>query len=180
MWKFKALPLHGAFLIELPKFDDDRGSFVKTYQNSVCQQLLDFDFQPVESYFSLSKKDVIRGMHFQTPPYDHSKMVWCPQGSILDVIIDLRKASPTYGQFYSTVLSADNHLAYFIPKGFAHGFKSLEHASMTHYLVSSEYQTSADEGILYNSFGMDWEVIKPILSPRDLNFKALQDFHSPF
>lgn len=179
MWHFEALPLQDAFLITLPKFDDDRGCFVKPFQNSVFEQQ-GIDFELKESYFSLSGKDVVRGMHFQLPPHDHSKIVFCPQGSILDVIVDLRKASPTYGQYFSQVLSADNHLAYFIPKGFAHGFKSLEDNAMTYYLVSSEHAPRSDQGVLYNSFGMDWEVVQPIMSPRDLSFETLEQFHSPF
>lgn len=179
MWQFEPLPLQGAFLITLPEFVDDRGVFIKAYQESIftSRQL---EFRMKESYCSVSHKDVIRGMHFQVPPYDHSKIVFCPQGSILDVIVDLRKGSPTYGHHHSEVLSAVNHRAFFIPKGFAHGFKSLEDHSITYYLVSSEHNSSADDGILYNSFGMDWDTVQPILSARDLSFSTLEAFRSPF
>src|ERR1041384_2693086 len=118
------LSLPGACLLQLPAFTDARGLFVKTFQDSLLHaQGIHFTLK--ESYFSLSKKDVIRGMHFQTPPHQHSKIVFCPQGAILDVIIDLRKNSATYGRYYAQELSAENHLAYYIPEGFAHGFKSL-------------------------------------------------------
>ena len=133
-----------------------------------------------KSYFSTSATDVIRGMHFQLPPYQHSKIVFCPFGAILDVIVDLRKQSTTFGQHYSQILSAENHKAYYIPEGFAHGFKSLSEGAMTYYLVSSEYNKDSDTGIRYDSFGFDWGIANPIISERDLSFAALKEFNSPF
>jgi len=179
MFHFKPLPLADASLITLPSFADHRGSFTKTFQHSLFTQAsIDFDLR--ESYFSISGKDVVRGMHFQTPPHHHAKVVFCPAGSILDVIIDLRKDSATYGQYYATELSADNHLAYYIPEGFAHGFKALTEGAMTYYLVSSEHNKDHDTGIRYDSIGMDWQCAAPILSERDLSFARLEDFSSPF
>jgi len=133
-----------------------------------------------ESYFSVSKKDVIRGMHFQLPPHQHSKIVFCPLGSILDAIVDLRKDSPSFGQCYTHELSEDNNQALYIPEGFAHGFKALTEDAMTYYLVSSEYNSKYDTGIRYDSIGLDWQVDAPIISPRDLSFITLGDFKSPF
>ena len=179
MFHFKPLPLSGAFIITLPSFEDHRGNFTKTFQHSFFEQK-NIDFKLLESYFSLSFKEVIRGMHFQLPPYDHAKIVYCPQGGILDVIVDLRKDSDTYGQYYAAELSAVNHLAYYIPKGFAHGFKALSDNAMTYYLVSSEYSKEHDTGIRYDSFGFDWECAVPVLSERDLSFPALKNFESPF
>ncbi len=179
MFHFKSLPLPGAFLITLPAFNDDRGSFIKAFQHSFFEkENIRFDLK--ESYFSLSAENVIRGMHFQLPPYQHAKIVFCPQGSILDVIVDLRKQSPAYGRHYAAELSADNHMAYYIPQGFAHGFKALTNNAMTYYLVSSEYSREHDTGILYNSFGFDWNCAAPVLSERDLSFPALNNFNSPF
>lgn len=180
MYHFEALPLEGAFLITMPRFADERGVFIKTFNDDTFWQAADIGFELKESYFSTSKKDVIRGMHFQLPPYQHSKVVYCPQGAILDVIVDLRKESATYGQFYAHELSENNHLAYFIPEGFAHGFKALTEGAMTYYLVSSGYHKDSDTGILYNSFGFDWGVANPIISERDLSFNKLEDFNSPF
>lgn len=171
--------LNGAFVIDLPAFYDDRGSFVKTFQETTLAEH-GINFELKESYYSLSKKDVIRGMHFQTPPHQHAKIVFCPQGAILDVIVDLRKNSATYGQYYTQELSAENHKAYYIPEGFAHGFKSLTDDAITYYLVSSEYSKEHDTGILYNSFGFDWGVENPIISERDLSFSNLTDLSSPF
>ena len=171
--------LNGAKIITLPSSQDMRGTFTKTFHESSLAEH-DIFFTLRESYFSLSKKDVIRGMHFQLPPWQHSKIVFCPQGAILDVIVDLRKDSPTYRQCYAQELSADNLKAYYIPEGFAHGFKSLTEDAMTYYLVSSEYSQPHDTGIKYDSIGFDWGVQAPVLSVRDLSFIPLQDFNSPF
>lgn len=179
MWQLHTIPLHDALVIDLPAFFDARGSFVKTFHETTLKEA-GIDFTLWESYFSLSKKDVIRGMHFQTPPHQHAKIVFCPQGAILDVIVDLRKGSPTYGQYYAQELSGANHKAYYIPEGFAHGFKALTDDAMTYYLVSSEYSQQHDTGILYNSFGMDWGMDAPVLSARDLSFGTLGEFESPF
>jgi dTDP-4-dehydrorhamnose 3,5-epimerase len=174
-----ATPLQDAFIIDLPAFTDARGVFVKTFHDTSLQQA-GINFTLKESYFSTSKKDVIRGMHFQTPPHHHAKIVFCPFGVILDVIVDLRKGSPTYGQHFAQELSAANHLAYYIPEGFAHGFKSLSEDAITYYLVSSEYSKEHDTGLHYDSIGFDWGVANPIISERDLSFPSLQDFDSPF
>lgn len=177
--QIEALPLQGAYVITLPFTTDHRGSFTKTFHDANLRAA-GINFQLKESYYSFSKAGVIRGMHFQIPPHQHSKVVFCPTGAILDVIVDLRADSATYGQCYATVLSADNHKAYFIPEGFAHGFKALTDDAMTYYLVSSEYSKDHDTGILYNSLDFDWELDDPIISARDLSFPLLADFNSPF
>ena len=171
--------LNGAKILTLPSSQDARGTFVKTFNESA---LLNhgITFTLRESYFSFSKKDVIRGMHFQLPPWQHSKIVFCPQGAILDVIVDLRRDSPTFRQFCATELSGENHKAYYIPEGFAHGFKSLSDDAITYYLVSSEYSQPHDTGVRYDSIGFDWEVKEPIISGRDLSFTSLDEFESPF
>ena len=166
-------------ILTLPAFADERGSFVKTFHDTNLKAQ-GINFQLKESYFSFSKKDVIRGMHFQLPPHQHSKIVFCPQGAILDVIVDLRKESPNFGQFRVQELSAENHKALYIPEGFAHGFKSLTDDAITYYLVTSEYSQAHDTGIRFDSIGFDWQAKDPILSARDLSFQALQDFQSPF
>ena len=179
MWHFESIPLDGAYVIDMPKFDDDRGSFIKTFHETTLDQV-DIRFDLKESYYSLSKKNVIRGMHFQLPPHEHAKVVFCPVGAILDVIVDMRRESDTYGQYYAQELSAENHKAYYIPVGFAHGFKALTDDAMTYYLVSSEYSMEHDTGIRYDSIGFDWGVVDPVISARDLSFPTLKDFESPF
>jgi dTDP-4-dehydrorhamnose 3,5-epimerase len=171
--------LNGAKLITLPKSTATRGTFIKTFhETSLAAYGIYFTLR--ESYFSLSKKDVIRGMHFQLPPWQHSKIVFCPQGAVLDVLVDLRKDSPTYKQYFAHELSAENYKACYIPEGFAHGFKSLTDDAMTYYLVSSEYNKECDAGIRYDSIGLDWDVKEPILSARDLSFMGMEEFESPF
>ncbi len=179
MKEIQAISLEGAYLLTLPSSQDARGTFIKTFHDTSLQQA-GINFTLKESYFSSSKKDVIRGMHFQLPPHQHSKIVFCPYGAILDVIVDLRKGSSTYGQHFAHELSEQNHKAYYIPEGFAHGLKSLTEGAVTYYLVSSEYSKDHDTGILYSSIGFDWGVDKPIVSERDLSFVSLGDFESPF
>lgn len=166
-------------LIDLPSFADSRGSFVKSYNETTFRKL-NIEFTLRESYFSVSLKNVIRGMHFQLPPHQHAKIVFCPQGAILDVAVDLRRGSADYGKVYAQVLSAENHKAFYIPEGFAHGFKALTEQALTYYLVSSEYHPSSDAGISFDSIGFDWECDNPILSDRDRSFVRLEDFISPF
>jgi dTDP-4-dehydrorhamnose 3,5-epimerase len=165
--------------IQLPHFSDQRGSFVKTFNHSLFQTL-GIQFQLKESYYSISQKEVIRGMHFQMPPHQHAKIVFCPFGAILDVALDLRKNSPTYGHSFAQILSAENNKAYYIPEGFAHGFKSLSPGAITYYLVTSEYHQPSDTGIAYDSFGFDWDTKQPIISDRDKNFSPFATFDSPF
>lgn len=179
MLELKKTFISGVFEILMPRFDDQRGGFVKVFQDSIWKQS-DIDFVLKESYYSVSKKDVIRGMHFQVPPFQHHKIVYCPKGSIVDVAVDLRKDSPTFGQFFETVLSAQNHKGLFIPEGCAHGFKSLEDDTITVYYVSSEYERNADSGILWDSFDMDWDCAAPILSERDKGFEKFEEYNSPF
>lgn len=119
-------------------------------------------------------------MHFQRPPYEHSKIVFCPVGAILDVLLDLRRGSPTFGQFCARELSAENHQAIFIPEGFAHGFKALTEGAMTYYLVSSEYDKDSDTGVRWDSFGFDWEEAHAVISQRDQQFLPLIELDSPF
>jgi dTDP-4-dehydrorhamnose 3,5-epimerase len=171
--------LNGAKILTLPSSHDARGTFVKTFHETSLKEV-GIEFILRESYFSLSKKDVIRGMHFQLPPHQHAKIVFCQQGAILDVIVDLRKDSPTFRQHFATELSAANNKAYYIPEGFAHGFKSLTDDAITYYLVSSVYSQPHDTGVRYDTIGFDWDVKNPILSARDMSFVGLVDFDSPF
>lgn len=160
-------------------FTDHRGAFVKTFHATELLEL-GITFEMKESYYSISKKNVIRGMHFQLPPHQHAKIVFCPYGAILDVAIDLRKDSPHYGTCFSTELSAENHKAFYIPEGFAHGFKSLTEGAITQYFVSSVYHANADTGIAYNSIDFDWGITNALLSERDQSFVKFENFKSPF
>lgn len=171
--------IKGVYIIENKAFSDERGKFVKFFNESVFKSKgLCVDFK--ESYFSVSAKDVIRGMHFQLPPHDHEKLVFVPYGEIVDVILDLRKDSQTYGQHISVELSADNNRAIYIPRGLAHGFKSMQDGTITVYNVATEYAPESDAGISWDSFGFDWVIDNPIISERDKKFVNLSKFSSPF
>jgi dTDP-4-dehydrorhamnose 3,5-epimerase len=173
--------LEGVFIINNFNASDDRGLFVKTFNKNLFLEL-NLNFEIKESYFSVSKKNVIRGMHFQLPPFDHEKLVFVPKGAIIDVVVDLRKNSTTYKKYIFVELSDKNKKSIFIPKGLAHGFKSLEDNTITVYNVASEYNPTADAGIYYKSFGFNWEVEEPTISKRDAEFIGLNSFceNNPF
>ena len=166
-------------LIHLKEFKDTRGSFIKVFNNDLfAKNGLETDFK--ESYYSISAKNVIRGMHFQIPPFEHTKLVYLNQGKILDVVLDIRKLSPTFGHHYSIELNIENPILIYIPVGCAHGFLSLEDNTMVTYLQSSCYNNTCDKGIMYNSFGMNWEIEYPIMSERDLCFPNFSDTNFNF
>jgi dTDP-4-dehydrorhamnose 3,5-epimerase/CDP-3, 6-dideoxy-D-glycero-D-glycero-4-hexulose-5-epimerase len=158
---------------------DERGAFVKTFHKEQYENLgLNSLIQ--ESFYTVSNKNVLRGMHFQLPPHDLDKIVYVTKGRVLDVVLDLRKESPTYRKSFSIELSYENNLQLYIPKGCAHGFLCLEDDSFINYFQSSMYHPDSDVGIKYDSFNFDWPVDKPIMSHRDESFLTLDEFKSPF
>lgn len=177
--KIEKTHILGLKVIYLNKFKDKRGSFVKVlnkdffYKNGL-------EADCVESYYSISKKNVIRGMHFQIPPAEHTKLVYVNHGCILDVILDIRKNSPTFGKHFKIKISAENPILVYIPVGCAHGFLSLENNTMVTYLQTSVYDEASDHGIKFDSFGVNWNVENPIISERDSKFPILDDFETPF
>ena len=172
-------PLPGVRLFEPPVFTDVRGSFVKTYhENALAEKGISFTMK--EEYFSISKRGVVRGMHFQIPPADHTKVVYCARGSVKDVVLDLRTTSPSYGKSAACILSDKNRRIFFIPPGFAHGFLSLEDESLMVYKTSSEHSPKHDAGIRWDSFGFNWDAVDPIISARDVALPPLAAFISPF
>lgn len=172
-------PIDSLKILEPKIFEDIRGKFIKTFTNDFFQEK-GLNISIKETYYSISHKDVIRGMHFQTPPYDHIKLVYVPFGSILDVVLDIRKDSPTYGKYFSTELSNENGKVLIIPKGFAHGFKSLEDNTNVTYMQTTCYAVNNDSGIKYDSFDFNWESVTPKLSDRDLSFQNFKNFETPF
>jgi len=172
-------PFEGLFVLQTNAFKDERGCFQKLFSYDIFKEHgLDTNFR--EFYYSVNKKNVIRGMHFQTPPADHTKVVYVSAGRIKDVVLDIRKNSLTYGEHYSVELSAEDGKYLFIPKGFAHGFLSLEDGSVCNYAQTSCYSREHDCGIDVMSIGYEWGVENPIRSGRDLTFPKLQDFDTPF
>lgn len=179
MEQFKETNIPGVFEIDLFHAGDARGMFVKTYHKSTLEkQGLESEFQ--ESFYSTNQKGVIRGMHFQHPPFDHAKIVYCTIGRLLDVILDIRIGSPTYGKVATVELSGSNHKAVYLPKGVAHGFAVLEDNTCMVYLTSTVHAPNADDGIRIDSFDFDWPVQHPIRSERDQSFPGLKNFESPF
>jgi dTDP-4-dehydrorhamnose 3,5-epimerase len=158
---------------------DARGQFFKTFHSDVFATYgLETKF--LEEYFSWSKAGVIRGMHFQTPPHEHTKIVSCLVGSVMDVVVDLRKDSTTFGQSVQITLSAAQANMVYIPTGLAHGFGVLDGEALMHYKVSSLYAPENDAGIRWDSLGIDWGIKNPIMSERDQRFERLAEFQSPF
>lgn len=159
--------------------DDDRGRFVKVFHEDEFKKLgLETNFP--EEYYSKSKQDVIRGMHFQTPPFDHVKVVFCTNGSVLDVAVDIRKGSPAFGRFTCIELSAERGNAIYLPKGFAHGFFVLSNEATLVYKVSTEHAQAHDHGIRWDSVNIPWPTTTPVMSDRDRLLPALANFDSPF
>lgn len=172
-------PFEGLYVLQTINFTDNRGGFQKLFNEEFFSvHGLECDFK--EIYYSVNKKNVIRGMHFQTPPYDHVKMVHVSKGRILDVVVDIRKNSESYGKSFSIELDDQKGQYLYIPKGFAHGFKTIEEGSIVNYAQTSCYNKEHDCGIAQDSIGFDWGLDDPIVSGRDLTFPKLIDFNSPF
>ncbi len=158
---------------------DNRGSFVKTFHQEVFEKnSLRTDF--AEEYYSLSHKGVLRGLHFQTPPHEHVKLISCLSGKVLDAIVDLRVGSPTYRKFLTFEMSAEQGNMIYLAPGIAHGFYALTDNVIMHYKVTTVYAQEHDAGIKWNSTDIPWPDSAPTLSKRDLDFPSLAAFQSPF
>lgn len=172
-------PLAGCFEVQPFFAQDARGTFVKTFHaEQFAQAGLPVDWH--EEFYSSSRKGVIRGMHFQTPPHEHEKLVYCLMGRVLDVVVDLRRSSHTFGHHVAIELDATRGRGLMIPKGMAHGFLALTDDALMAYKVTTAHAPANDRGIRWNSFGLDWGVDQPIVSARDSAHPALADFDSPF
>ncbi|MBQ5775016.1 MAG: dTDP-4-dehydrorhamnose 3,5-epimerase [Paludibacteraceae bacterium] len=176
-------PLEGVLVIEPKVFKDSRGFFVETYNEERYMQA-GITARFVQDNMSASTYGVVRGLHFQRPPYTQAKLVSCIEGEVLDVAVDLRKDSPTYGQWYSVLLSAENHRQFFIPRGFAHGFSVLSPTAIFAYKCDNLYHPEADGGLMLNdpTLNIDWQVPEDqmILSDKDKNHPFLKDLDNPF
>lgn len=159
--------------------DDVRGRFVKIFQREIFVTLgLETNF--AEEYYSVSQRGVIRGLHFQASPMDHVKVVYCVQGEVFDVVLDLRIGSPTYGQTATFMLSAERGNYLYIPKGLAHGFCAMSDNTVLVYKVSTVYSPQHDSGIRWNSVPIEWPIENPVLSERDMCFEPFTTFVSQF
>jgi len=171
--------LPGCFELQPRVFSDPRGVFVKTFHRDVFKQL-GLATEWAEQYYSISEPGVVRGIHFQRPPDDHAKLVYCIAGSVLDIVLDLRMGSPTYGKHIRIELNARLGNMLYIPSGLAHGFCTYDDTATLVYNVTSVYEPSSDSGIRWDSAGIEWPCATPKLSERDRNFPTLAEFISPF
>lgn len=179
MFEIRKTPIPGCLEI-IPKIHSDaRGTLIKTIHRGTFLNLgLPTDFQ--EQFYSTSGEGVLRGLHFQRPPHDHSKLVYCTEGEIFDAVVDLRVGSPTFGLHCATVISAENGVMLYAPPGLAHGFCVLGKRATIVYNVTTCHASEFDDGILWNSAGIDWPVKMPVLSKRDAALCPLDRFRSPF
>ena len=173
--------IENLLIIEPQLFKDDRGFFYESYNKNNLDKVINVVF--VQDNESKSYKGVIRGLHFQAPPFEQTKLVRCVSGNILDVAVDLRTNSKTYGKSFSIELSSENNKQLFIPKGFAHGFQVLSETAIVNYKVDNFYNPTSDSGIIWNDkdLSIDWNLdLKPILSVKDLTLISYKDLKSPF
>lgn len=180
--------IDGILIIEPRIFEDARGYFFESFSQREFDEkvvpILGHTVTFVQDNESKSSYGVMRGLHFQRPPFTQSKLVRCVKGAVLDVAVDIRKGSPTYGQHVAVELTEDNHRQFFIPKGFAHGFAVLSETAVFQYKCDEFYHAEADGGIsiLDDSLNIDWQIPtdKAILSEKDTKHSLLKDFDSPF
>ena len=172
------LPLKGTLLFDLSRHADVRGDFLKIFSAGALQAA-GVAFRPVEHFVTRSRKDVIRGMHFQRPPHQHYKLVYCYSGRVQDVLLDLR-SGPDQGRVLALELDAEHPQALLVPEGVAHGFRVRSEEAVMMYATSSEHEPSHDAGILWRSIPHQWDCACPIVSDRDQRHPTLSSFISPF
>lgn len=175
--------IEGVYIIEPKVFGDARGYFFESFSEREFQEKVG-DIHFVQDNESMSKYGVMRGLHFQRPPYAQSKLVRCVKGEVIDVAVDIRKGSPTYGQHVAVLLTEENHRQFFIPQGFAHGFAVLSESAVFQYKCDNFYHPEADGGIsiLDESLGIDWglKMEEALLSEKDTKHPKLAEFDTPF
>lgn len=177
--KIKETNISGCVVIKPPVFQDDRGRLVKTFHEGLFKDSgLNTNFR--EEYYSISKRDVLRGLHFQKHPHAHIKCVSCLSGRIFDAVVDLRKNSPTYQNHFTIELDAETGNLLYIPEGLAHGFFTLTENAIFLNRSTSVFNAEFEGGIRWDSCGIVWPTKTPILSEKDKDWIALDEFESPF
>ena len=179
-FKITELPISGLLLIEPQIFGDERGYFKESFRVEVFEKAGIPAF--VQENESLSRKGVLRGLHFQVPPHAQGKLVRCALGSVFDVAVDIRKGSPTYGQWYGLELTEKNHLMMYIPPGFAHGFCTLSEQALFCYKQTNYYAPNAEGAVLWNDpqIGIEWPMTNPLVSDKDKIAQPLAELDSAF
>ncbi|MBA3348953.1 MAG: dTDP-4-dehydrorhamnose 3,5-epimerase [Actinobacteria bacterium] len=180
-FQFRPLEIPAVILIEARAFDDERGFFMETYQRTAFSEA-DIPGPFVQDNYSHSTRGVFRGLHYQNPPMAQGKLVQAISGEILDVAVDIRKGSPTFGEYVTATLSHKNHRLLFVPAGFAHGFCSLSDEADVVYKVTNEYSPQHDRGILWSdpAIGLDLPIAEPLLSQKDRELPMLGDADNGF
>ena len=171
----------GLLVIQPKVFRDNRGYFFESYKKNTFSEIgIKMDF--VQDNESLSQKNVLRGLHFQNHPFAQSKLVRVIKGSVLDIVVDIRKKSPAYGKSFSLELTEENKTMLYIPIGFAHGFVTLEDETIFSYKCSEVFNKESEDCILWNDSDLkiDWRISNPILSEKDKTGKRFKDFNSLF
>tara|TARA_B110000046_G_scaffold40521_1_gene44872 strand:- start:17857 stop:18405 length:549 start_codon:yes stop_codon:yes gene_type:complete len=173
--------IEGLLVIRPAVFEDDRGYFFETFNAKKFEQVA-LQAKFVQDNLSKSSKDVLRGLHFQNPPFAQGKLVFVVRGAVLDVAVDIRKNSPTYGQHYSIILSEKNKTQFYIPPGFAHGFKTLEDNTIFSYKCTEGFNKDAEGSIKWNDqqLGIDWDVKNPIVSEKDQIAPSFKELNTQF
>ncbi len=175
--------ISGLLTLEPSVFEDDRGYFIESFNKTAFKDATGVDVDFVQDNESMSNKDVLRGMHFQIPPFAQDKLLRVVRGSVIDVAVDLRQNSPTFGEYAKVLLSAKNKKQFFVPKGFAHGFLVLEDHTIFSYKCSNFYDRDSERSLKWDdpAIGIDWEVNEPILSYKDRETEQrLEDFSTTF
>ncbi len=173
--------IDGLLIIQPRVFEDDRGYFFESFRLDKLRELgIDLDF--VQDNESKSQKGVLRGLHFQNPPYEQGKLIKVVKGAVIDVAVDIRKKSPTYGQWISHELSEYNKTMFWIPPGFAHGFLTLEDDTIFQYKCTNYYNKESEDSIRWNDpvLNIDWGIKNPIVSDKDSKAGLFKDFKSKF
>ena len=176
----KELPLQGLLLFEPKVFNDERGYFFESYNSVIKNAIGEYDF--VQDNESFSKKNVLRGMHFQNPPFEQGKLVRVVSGRVSDVVIDIRKNSSTYGQWFEIELNSELKQMLWIPPGFAHGFLTLTDNTTFLYKCTKVYNAQSESGVIWNDslIEINWKTNTPLVSEKDLKLPSLKDLISPF
>ncbi|MDZ4668699.1 MAG: dTDP-4-dehydrorhamnose 3,5-epimerase [bacterium] len=179
--KITTTPIEGILIIEPQIFKDSRGYFFESYNQDKMQEA-GINLQFVQDNQSLSQKGAVRGLHFQAPPFEQGKLVRVAKGAVNDVVVDIRKNSPTYGQNFTIELSAENQMMFWIPPGFAHGFETLEDDTLFLYKCTNMYSKVSEGGLFWNdpNLGIQWKTMEPIVSDKDQILPLFKDFTSPF
>jgi dTDP-4-dehydrorhamnose 3,5-epimerase len=174
--------INDVIIIEPMVLKDDRGVFFESFQQQKFNDLIGDAITFVQENESISKKGVLRGLHFQKPPFAQGKLVRVISGSVLDIAVDIRKNSSTYGKHVAVELSAENKRQLWIPAGFAHGFVALEDDTVFQYKCTNYYNKNAEDALLWNdeTLGINWNIRQPILSPKDEIAASFNSFVSPF